>query len=54
MENVTLTVLAWEQYRYAVYGCHWPHEISMKGMGIGQQLGWLTEQLAKEPVRAAG
>lgn len=46
LENVTLTVLAGEQYRYAVYGSHWPHELPMVGMGIGQQLGWLTEQLA--------
>ncbi|MFF2317429.1 hypothetical protein ACFVTE_14305 [Arthrobacter sp. NPDC058097] len=37
-----LTVLAREQYRYAVYGSPWPYEIPTKGMGIGQQLGWLT------------
>ena len=45
LENVTLTVLAGEQYRYAVFGSQWPHP--MKGMGIGQQLGWLTEQLTR-------
>lgn len=52
LENVTLTVLAGEQYRYAVYNSPWPHEIPMKGMGIGQQLGWLTAQLAVLSTRA--
>jgi hypothetical protein len=54
LENVTLTVLAGEQYRYAVYNSQWPHEMPMKGLGIGQQLGWLTEQLADTATCAAG
>lgn len=54
LENVTLTVLAGEQHRYAVYNSQWPHEIPMKGLGIGQQLGWLTEQLADTATCAAG
>jgi hypothetical protein len=32
----------------------WPHEMPMKGLGIGQQLGWLTEQLADTATCAAG
>lgn len=47
-ENVSLIVLAGEQYPYAVHGSPWPHEVPMKGLGIGRQLGWLTEQLACE------
>jgi hypothetical protein len=54
LENVTLTVLAGEQYRYAVYRGPWEYEIPMKGMGIGQQLGWLTEQLADLPPAQPG
>lgn len=45
LENVQLVVLAGEQYRYAVYGGRWLNEIPMKGLGIGQQLGWLTAEL---------
>lgn len=48
LENVQLVVLAGEQCRYAVYGGRWPHEIPMKGLGIGQQLGWLTAELSAD------
>ena len=48
LENVQLVVLAGEQYRYAVYGGGWPHEIPMKRLGIGQQLGWLTAELSAD------
>jgi hypothetical protein len=44
LENVTLIALAGEQYRVAVRGVPWPVEIPMQGLGIGQQLGWLTDQ----------
>ncbi|WP_264353849.1 hypothetical protein [Pseudarthrobacter sp. MM222] len=37
--------LAGEQYRIAVHNSRWPDEIPMKGLGIGQQVGWLTERL---------
>ncbi|MFC9419939.1 DUF6884 domain-containing protein, partial [Bacillus mobilis] len=52
LEDVTLTVLAGEQYRYAVYGSQWRYEVPMKGMGIGRQLGWLTQQLAESSTGA--
>jgi hypothetical protein len=48
LENVTLVALAGEQYRIAMPGSRWPVEIPMKGLGIGQQLGWLTEQLSAD------
>ncbi|MET1155460.1 hypothetical protein [Arthrobacter sp.] len=43
----TLVALAGEQYRIAVHNSRLPVEIRMKGLGIGQQLGWLT---ANSPV----
>lgn len=46
LENVTVIALAGEQYRVAVHNSRWPVEIPMKGLGIGQQLGWLTEKLS--------
>lgn len=45
LEDVKLVALAGEQYRYAVHNGPWEYEIPMKGPGIGQQLGWLTERL---------
>ncbi|MFB9651940.1 hypothetical protein [Pseudarthrobacter oxydans] len=41
-----LIALAGEQYRVPAYRGIWEYEIPMKGMGIGQRLGWLTEKLA--------
>jgi hypothetical protein len=52
LENVKLVVLAGEQYRYAVYNSPWEHEISMKGLGIGQQLGWQTARLSENERQA--
>lgn len=54
LEDVMLIVLAGEQYLYAVYDSQWPYELPMKGLGIGQQLGWLTTELAELPDRATG
>ena len=50
--DVLLVALAGEQYRTVLRpwlgaaGCRWPFEIPMLGMGIGQQLGWLTHELS--------
>ena len=41
-----LIALAGEQYRIAVHNSRWPVDIPMKGLGIGQQLGWLTGRLS--------
>jgi hypothetical protein len=49
LENVTLVALAGEQYRTAVRDSRWPVLVPMKGLGIGQQLGWLTGQLNAPP-----
>lgn len=46
VENVKLLVLAGAQYRHAVCSSRWEHEIPLKGLGIGQQLGWLTARLS--------
>lgn len=46
LANVRLIALAGEQYRTALHGAPWPWEAPMKGLGIGRQLGWLTEKLA--------
>lgn len=43
--DVTLVALAGEQYRTVLLGSRWPSVVPMKGLGIGQQLGWLTAQL---------
>lgn len=45
LEGVTLVALAGEQYRTMLLHSTWPYEVPMKGLGIGQQLGWLTTQL---------
>lgn len=41
-----LVVLAGEQYRTLLYHTDLPAEVPMRGLGIGQQLGWLTRELA--------
>ncbi|WP_200952103.1 DUF6884 domain-containing protein [Arthrobacter sp. Soil736] len=46
IENVKLIALAGEQYRTVLLNSQWPSEVPMHGLGIGQQLGWLTAQLA--------
>ncbi|HEX9088882.1 MAG TPA: hypothetical protein VF867_15295 [Arthrobacter sp.] len=50
IEDLTLVALAGEQYRTVLLGSRWPSVVPMKGLGIGQQLGWLTARLtALEP-----
>jgi hypothetical protein len=44
--GATLVVLAGEAYRVPLAGAPWPLEVPMAGLGIGQQLGYLTRQLA--------
>lgn len=46
LEDVTLIALAGEQYRVAVRDVPWPVVVPMQGLGIGQQLGWLTGRLS--------
>lgn len=46
MENVKIIALAGAQYRTVLHGSRWEHEIPLEGLGIGQQLGWLTRKLA--------
>lgn len=45
--RVVLVTLAGAQYQTVLRPCQWPFRIPMKGLGIGQQLGWLTDQLAQ-------
>lgn len=45
-EDIELLVLAGEQYRVMLRYLPVATEVPLEGMGIGQQLGWLTEQLA--------
>lgn len=40
-----LLVLAGEQYRTFLRLGNWPRRVPMEGMGIGQQLGYLTREL---------
>ncbi|HEX9227536.1 MAG TPA: hypothetical protein VF885_12910 [Arthrobacter sp.] len=46
LDDVSLIALAGEQYRTVLLGSRWPSEVPMKGLGIGQQLGWLTARLS--------
>ena len=45
--RAVLVTLAGVQYQTVLRPCQWPFRIPMKGLGIGQQLGWLTDQLAQ-------
>lgn len=45
--SVTLVALGGVQYQTVLRPCQWPFEIPMKGLGIGQQLGFLTTELAR-------
>lgn len=47
LEDVTLIALAGEQYRTVLMHSTWPYEVPMKGLGIGQQLSWLTRELSR-------
>lgn len=42
-----LVTLAGAHYQAVLRPCQWPFQIPMKGLGIGQQLGWLTAQLTQ-------
>ncbi len=44
--DVELVILAGDQYQTVIRPAWWPYEIPMKGLGIGQQLGFLTRELA--------
>ena len=54
LEDATLVVLAGEQYRTILRDSRWPSEVPMKGLGIGQQLGWLTAELNTRGPAEAG
>lgn len=43
--GVTLVALAGKQYQTVLRPCQWPFQIPMKGLGIGQQLAYLTNHL---------
>ena len=45
LDDVELLVLAGEQYRTFLRFTDYPARVPMKGMGIGQQLGYLTREL---------
>ncbi|MFE6967114.1 DUF6884 domain-containing protein [Agromyces sp. NPDC057679] len=46
VDDPHLLVLAGEQYRTILRLTDLPFEVPMKGLGIGEQLGWLTRELA--------
>lgn len=46
VEHPLLVTLAGQQYRTFLYRSAWPHEVPMRGLGIGEQLAWLTRELA--------
>lgn len=52
--RVVLVVLAGEQYQTVVRPCQWPFQIPMKGLGIGQQLAFLTTAPATGEAAPAG
>ena len=43
VERPLLVVLAGSRYRTILDQSPWPHEVPMRGLGIGQQLAWLTD-----------
>lgn len=45
IENLRLVALCGGQYRTALVGGKWEYETPMEGLGIGQQLAWLTARL---------
>ncbi|MGC5225182.1 DUF6884 domain-containing protein [Micromonospora sp. DT81.3] len=49
--RVTLIAVAGEQYRTILHPCQWPYSVPMQGLGIGEQLAWLTAALSE--VRSA-
>lgn len=49
LEDFRLVALCGGQYRTALDGGTWEYETPMEGLGIGQQLAWLTEKLKAPP-----
>lgn len=47
-EPIELLVLAGDQYRVILGFLECPAEVPLYGLGIGQQLGWLTQRLNEE------
>ena len=45
--RAVLVTLAGARYQTVLRPCQWPFQIPMQGLGIGQQLRWLTAQLAQ-------
>nr|WP_162486285.1 DUF6884 domain-containing protein [Arthrobacter sp. Rue61a] len=43
--RVPLVTLAGARYQTVLHPCQWPFQVPMQGLGIGQQLAWLTKQL---------
>lgn len=52
IQNVRLIALAGEQYRTVLRDIPWPYEVPLQGLGIGQQLGWLTARLSENERQA--
>lgn len=52
--RVVLVTLAGTRYQTVLHPCQWPFQIPIKGLGIGRQLSWLTNQLTQlEPAPTA-
>jgi hypothetical protein len=52
LAEVEIVVLAGEQYRtFLRYAAGWRFEVPMKGLGLGEQLGWLTRALSDLAVK---
>lgn len=43
-----LVTLAGQRYRTFLLRSAWPHDVPMRGLGIGEQLAWLTRALAAD------
>lgn len=48
IDHPLLVTLAGDQYRIFLHYSAWPFEVPMRGLGIGEQLAWLTQRLAAE------
>jgi len=49
--RVTLITVAGEQYRTVLHPCQWPYAVPMRGLGIGEQLAWLTAAMSEASSR---
>lgn len=52
IEHLQLVALCGEQYRLPLYRGSWPYEAPMQGLGIGQQLAFLTNELKRMEISA--